>query len=480
MDALNALFENIEFSERWRGYDPAEVDAYVERVARAAALVQGRLRELQQRVEAAEARLAGGGGETEETLKRTLVLAQRTADAAVAEARATAEALVAEARERAERLVGEAEARSAKARSEAEATAAALLHDAEERASRLLAEAETDRRRILAEAEREADAAARAARDRLADEVRRLEELRAFLADDVELLESHLATERERLRREVAALSRLVDDPEALRAAPAPATSGVVVPPELFEPGAPSVGGAVGEPSDEEPTASDESLVASDGEPTATYEEVSWSLDGAMPPPRPDDVVGAEALAEPASLVTDVDGMDEEPEPLEVPFTDPGPAGLDGGEVADAHEVGVASGAGGGTDEAAPPIIDLTEAAPPPPFVTAADLDAAGDAPSEAEVPADPEAAGESLADLPPTVGFDEAGAAGEAWAEVAWADETADGAAAERGSEGDRYLDQLRALDDDEYADDEDPLSLFFAGDEGDEGRSGWLGRRR
>ena len=55
MDELSPLFQDIEFRERLRGYDVAEVDAYIERVARAAALVHGRITELQQRADAAEA-----------------------------------------------------------------------------------------------------------------------------------------------------------------------------------------------------------------------------------------------------------------------------------------------------------------------------------------------------------------------------------------------------------------------------------------
>ncbi len=478
MDALNSLFEDIEFSERWRGYDPEEVDAYVERVARAAALVQGRLRELQQRAEAAEARLAGGGGEAEQALKRTLVLAQRTADAAVAEARQQAEVLVAEAREEARRLVSEAENRSQATVAEAEHAAAAMVHDAQEKASRLLAEAETDRRRILADAESEAEAAARAARDRLADEVRRLEELRAFLADDVEILESHLAVQRERLREQVAALSRLVDDPAAFRVEPAPATSGVVV-----EVAAPA-------PSGEGTSAGEAVVPVGAGEPTASYDEVGISLDAVMPTAPgpgavPDGAGDALDDVEPPSWIVD-EGSPDGPEESAV-------AHGDGGERELAEESVVADGDGGawelaeeapvdaevvadaapgdassGDEPGASVVVDLTAPEPAPRFVTAADL--AG---------RDADAAGEpGLDGLPPATGFDDDEGS---WADVAWRDEadagTGDGAG---GGDGDRYLDQLRDLDEQVFDGDEDPLSLFFAGDDPDDGGSGWLGRRR
>ena len=125
MDDLAPLFQDIAFNERFRGYDVAEVDAYIDRVAKAAALVQGRIAELQRRVEAAEAHTTGLSGADpveagEESLTKMLVLAQRTADAAI---------------------------------EEAQAEAAEIRRQADDHASLVVAEAETDRRRMLAEAE---------------------------------------------------------------------------------------------------------------------------------------------------------------------------------------------------------------------------------------------------------------------------------------------------------------------------------------
>ncbi len=62
MDELSPLFQEIEFHESWRGYDPDEVDAYVDRIAKAAALVQGRLSALEERADDAESRVAAAGG----------------------------------------------------------------------------------------------------------------------------------------------------------------------------------------------------------------------------------------------------------------------------------------------------------------------------------------------------------------------------------------------------------------------------------
>ncbi len=218
MDELSPLFQDIEFHERFRGYDPDEVDAYVDRVAKAAALVQGRLSELQQRAEAAEARAAEGGGstETEATLTRTLILAQRTADAAVAEAKEEAAFIVAGA---------ETEAQASLRVAQAEASA--TTKEADEHASRVMAEAETDKRRILSDAEAMAMAAASSERDRLAAETAEFERYRGFLNDDVEILERHLLEQRNVLAASISILTDLLDQPESFRTVPAPATSGI-------------------------------------------------------------------------------------------------------------------------------------------------------------------------------------------------------------------------------------------------------------
>ena len=155
MEEFSTLLQEIQFSERFRGYDPDEVDAFVHAIAKAAAQMQGRLRELQARVEAAETRLAAGGfgGETEETLTRTLVLAQRTADAAMAEAEAEAARMVAEAEALSTTALSESEERSAVLLSAAQSQAAALMADADSAASTRLRDAQDRSSRILAEAE---------------------------------------------------------------------------------------------------------------------------------------------------------------------------------------------------------------------------------------------------------------------------------------------------------------------------------------
>src|ERR687894_392166 len=101
MDLTARVLHDAEFREAKRGgYNTQDVDEFLERLAVAIDRQDAQLREARQRVAAAEARIAeaerraeeaelrsvSGGGEADETLKRTLVLAQRTADAAIREA----------------------------------------------------------------------------------------------------------------------------------------------------------------------------------------------------------------------------------------------------------------------------------------------------------------------------------------------------------------------------------------------------------
>ena len=208
MDDLAPLFQDIAFNERFRGYDIAEVDAYIDRVAKAAAFVQGRIAELQREVGAAEANVAGSSGANpveagEESLTRMLLLAQRTVDAAI---------------------------------EEAEAEAAEVRRQADDHASLVVAEAETDRRRMLAEAEAAIEESVRTERERVLAEVAELERYRAFLTDDIAILERHLEKSRDVLGASAAALQHLLDDPEQFRLPAMPATSGVLAPADVETP----------------------------------------------------------------------------------------------------------------------------------------------------------------------------------------------------------------------------------------------------
>ena len=155
MDVTPQSIRAVQFRASLRGYHPEDVDAFV-------AAVASKVEELEARAKQADARVAElqarqeGATEAEESLRRTLILAQRTADAAIQEAREEAARVSAEAAEQ-------------RARAEAE------VHEL--------------RQRLHAEAEEEG----RSERERLTSE-------RTALLADVEALTAHLERERERLR----------------------------------------------------------------------------------------------------------------------------------------------------------------------------------------------------------------------------------------------------------------------------------------
>ena len=202
METLTDLFQDIKFRERFRGYDSAEVDAYVVAVAKAAAQLQGRLMELQQRAAAAEALLGGNGenganGDAGPNPYQVLALAQRTADAAVAEARQEASSIVEAARRQAEQTMTEAADKARAQLAQADGDARSRTQEAEYQCSLMRAEAEADRERMVEEARRRAIEVAEAERDRIMAEVNALEATRTGLRAQVDALSSsrseHLA-----------------------------------------------------------------------------------------------------------------------------------------------------------------------------------------------------------------------------------------------------------------------------------------------
>jgi cell division septum initiation protein DivIVA len=223
---LKRLLENAEFKKyRGKGYDPTEVQDFIDKAAAMAAKVEVQLTqameqakgaggaspadieaEVERRVAEHVAQLpppAAGPSEDEtaEQVRRTIVMAQRTADAAIAEAREDADKIVAAAREQAEALVGDAQAHAEAQRAETDAYVASTRADVE------------------AEAARER----RDARQRLAAEIGELEGVREMLRADVSILERHVEEQRSQLGSTLAELQQILDDPSGFRMAPAPA-----------------------------------------------------------------------------------------------------------------------------------------------------------------------------------------------------------------------------------------------------------------
>jgi cell division septum initiation protein DivIVA len=183
-------------------------------VAVAVEPLQRRIREAEQRAIAAERRAehitdtaksapvsAASPRATEaddtEAIRRTLVLAQRTADAAI---------------------------------KEAEEDAKRTLDSAHDQVQRLHAEAQDQARKLVIAAESDARKAADETRQRLVKEIISFEETRDALRADQGILERHLEEQRLRLRSSIGELQRLLDDPGRLRMPNPPELSGVTRP----------------------------------------------------------------------------------------------------------------------------------------------------------------------------------------------------------------------------------------------------------
>jgi DivIVA domain-containing protein len=126
---------NREFRTAFRGYNEEEVDGFLDeieaeldRLLKENAELRARATAVQQ-APVAQPQPTGSTGEAEEMLRRTLLLAQRTADETVAEAKAEAERtvndaraqasdLVTQARTQAEQAVGELQRRKSQLESE--------------------------------------------------------------------------------------------------------------------------------------------------------------------------------------------------------------------------------------------------------------------------------------------------------------------------------------------------------------------------
>ncbi len=122
-----AMIEEKEFKTKVRGYDPVEVDEFLDEVCDELIALQDEVASLQEQLTQTRAQAARPvrpepasvappttrpqvpaiAKEQEETLRKLLVNAQRVSDETVAEAHARAEAIVAEAQSKAEAAVAD-------------------------------------------------------------------------------------------------------------------------------------------------------------------------------------------------------------------------------------------------------------------------------------------------------------------------------------------------------------------------------------
>lgn len=106
-DVSAKTIREVEFREKLRGYNQDDVDEFLERVAVGLEILHERLRQANERAVRAEQR-STEVGEGDEAMRRTLVLAQRTADLALDEARQQAAAIVSEAQAQAQAIAEDA------------------------------------------------------------------------------------------------------------------------------------------------------------------------------------------------------------------------------------------------------------------------------------------------------------------------------------------------------------------------------------
>jgi cell division initiation protein len=111
MDISPRELRDTDIKEGFRGYHRDDVDELLERAASTIENLSERVRQMSERVSDAQ-NTSSRSREAEETLQRTLVLAQRTADEAIADATKRARKMVEDAETRAHTLVAEAETTS--------------------------------------------------------------------------------------------------------------------------------------------------------------------------------------------------------------------------------------------------------------------------------------------------------------------------------------------------------------------------------
>lgn len=224
------LTEDVDFRRAYRGYDPDEVDDFLERVAVAVGQLQTQLAEAVERARNAEGRVQQAQREVEEA-RRQVARAQQTSQTAPAPQAAAPPAVPdAAAQAAAAREVDDLNDELRRTLVLAQRTADAAIREAREQAMKITGEADERAQRRIADAEAEARRKSDEARSKLLAEIAELEGIRESFRGDVTVLERHLEEQRLQLRSTLQELQRLLDDPGSFRVEPVPPLSGVSVP----------------------------------------------------------------------------------------------------------------------------------------------------------------------------------------------------------------------------------------------------------
>jgi DivIVA domain-containing protein len=142
MEITPKVLRDVEFRDNRKGYHPEDVDEFLEQVAVGVEQMQDRIRQLTERLQRAEA-AAAESSTSDETMRKTLVLAQRTADMAVQEAQEQAARILAGAEQKAQAVLADAEAQGRGAYEGALDSGRAQLAALEEERQRAQAQVDT-------------------------------------------------------------------------------------------------------------------------------------------------------------------------------------------------------------------------------------------------------------------------------------------------------------------------------------------------
>jgi DivIVA domain-containing protein len=191
MELSPKAIAGVQFRTVRKGYDPEEVRSFLAQLARGveavqaqAAATESRARSMMTKLQELSAREDPDPGEA---MKRTLLLAQRTADAAIAEATEEARAMVA---------------------------------NAEEKARATLAEAQSKGEQLVTDAEADARRAGSAEKARIDAEVTALRNRRDELHAEAARIEALIADQRDRLVAVAATLTKTIQEPTGLVSSP--------------------------------------------------------------------------------------------------------------------------------------------------------------------------------------------------------------------------------------------------------------------
>ncbi len=146
MELTVEALRDVQFRQAWKGYDTAEVDDFLDQVSAGLTDLRSQLAEAKERAAKVDTRASGAttivrteSSESAESVRRTLVLAQRAADLVVTEAKSVADRIVADAHSEATKIVAAASGSREQIEREAHQRAAQILSESESAAERITA-----------------------------------------------------------------------------------------------------------------------------------------------------------------------------------------------------------------------------------------------------------------------------------------------------------------------------------------------------